>query len=215
MNAIPSCNATFRRPAKGNREHEVRLYSQASGEKTEGCPLMPEDSLAVLYQHARQALDDELKYQLHLDKKAAGLLGVHSAVIAGFTVLVFLAAAVFFPPSDVLSWVATITVVFTYAALLSAWSFLFRTLRPRCDYGLDLPPTWLNEIKQYGYEANAELALARCYEVWQQTRKGNAARMQLLNMAYHEIVFSAWLIAISLLFLLVTNFFDPFISSGQ
>ncbi|GAB6260737.1 hypothetical protein L4174_017380 [Photobacterium sp. CCB-ST2H9] len=167
---------------------------------------MRDDNTAVLYQHVRSALSDEQGYARHLDEKAAHLLALHSAVIAGFTILVFMASSLFLPPQHAIGWLAGIFVLLTYVGLISAWSLLFRLLRPSDAYGVELPETWLEDMKQQGANQNAHLAIVRCYSVWQKLNQNNQQKNALLKKAYHEIVFSAWLIAIALLFLLAAKY---------
>ncbi|UIP29700.1 hypothetical protein [Photobacterium sp. TLY01] len=167
---------------------------------------MREDNMAVLYHHVRTALSDEQCRARYLEEKAARLLGLHSAVIAGFTVLVLIASSLFVPPQHAIAWLALIAVTLTYLGLMSAWSFLFRLLRPADVYGVHLPNNWLEDMKQKGANDNLHLAVVRCYETWQLLQQSNQHKNALLTKAYHEIVFSAWLIAISLLLLLAANY---------
>ncbi|MDO6706866.1 hypothetical protein Q4579_11615 [Photobacterium sp. 1_MG-2023] len=170
---------------------------------------MRDDNTAVLYQHARSALSDAQQYARHLDEKSARLLGLHSAVIAGFTIVVFVSSSLFLPPQHGVGWLAAISIGLTYVGLISAWSLLFRLLRPIADYGVCLPDTWLEEMKQQGANQNAHLAVVRCYEVWQKLHQSNEQKNALLDKAYQEIVFSGWLIAVSLLLLLAANYLAP------
>src|SRR5690606_31404654 len=66
----------------------------------------------------------------NIEDKSAKYLSLLSIVITVFTLLLRFLSSKFFPPKSVFEWASCVAVFLAYAAMISSWSLLFRSLRP-------------------------------------------------------------------------------------
>ena len=115
----------------------------------------------------------------------------------------------YFPPESFYEWVLSILIFFTFVSLCSSWSFLFRALKLK-----DVPRMPLNNqiLDLFNNERNNEkhilYSLTIAYKkVLDENKIVNLNKVNLLNKAYEDTVFSGF-------FILADIFFIVLIKSG-
>lgn len=169
---------------------------------------MKNEKHEFLYHYARAAFDDELQRFRNIEDKAAKYLSFLSVGIVAYSLMLRFAAPIFFPPEGFWEWVTCMVIAVTYLALFTAWSFLYRALR-----FIEMPRLPLDESFIEDYEPRSlptiHFALTRtCSTALALARAGNTEKSKLLVKGYREIGWAMWAFSISVILIVVMNFFQ-------
>lgn len=156
-----------------------------------------------LYQYARSIFDEELQRFRNLEEKAAKFFGFLTAGIAVYTFLLGELATEIFPPQNFFQGCACIAAGLTYAAMMSAWSFLYRAIDLKKMPRLPLDDDLITAYKQEPLH-KVHLALARsCAKALEAARDQNTQKARLLTQSYEDITFAMWTLSASIVFTLI------------
>lgn len=165
---------------------------------------MDNQTHSFLYQYARSLLDEEMQRFRNLEEKAAKYLGFLSAGIAVYTFFLSELDTLIFPPKNFFQGSACIAVALTYAAMISAWSLLYRVTSLMEMPRLQLNDEYITTNKHEPVD-RVQLSLARgCVRALEAARNQNNVKANLLALGYNDITFAMWTLSISVLFTLVS-----------
>jgi hypothetical protein len=162
---------------------------------------MKNDKYEFLYDYARSSFDDELQRFKNIEDKANKYISLFSVLIVGFTALIRFSGKSLLSPENFIDWLTLIVVFITYISFLSSWSFLFRSLKFIDMPRLPLDDDFLANYRTNDLPTNHYGLAVTCKNALDLARKSNAQKSRYLRKAYSEIVFSVWLLSISLILL--------------
>ncbi len=173
---------------------------------TKGYINMKNEKYEFLYYYAKSALDDELQRFKNHEDKANKFISLLSIVIVGYTVIIKTYSDTFFPPSRFLEWLCLTLVSITFLALVSSWSKLFSSLNFIQMPRLPLDNEFIEKYKNQSLPTNQYTLSITCENALKFARKSVEKKSDLLMKAYEEIAFSAWLITISTIIMVITSY---------
>ncbi|WP_296592604.1 hypothetical protein [Methylophaga sp.] len=160
-----------------------------------------------LYNYARNGFDDELQRFRNIEDKASKLLSLLSIGIIAFTLLLRYQSAFLFPPNQIISYLACITIALTYLAFITSWSFLYRSLA-----FIEMPRLPLDEkfIKDFEPKdlATIHFALTKsCSNALVFARAGNEIKSSLLIKGHKDIGIAMWFLTSSVVLIVLAKFY--------
>ncbi|AKO53502.1 hypothetical protein ABA45_14660 [Marinobacter psychrophilus] len=170
--------------------------------------LMKSEKHEFLYQYARAAFEDELQRFRNIEDKATKYLSFLSIGIVAYSLMLRFFSSAFFPPEGILQWAACSVIAFTYLALVSAWSFLYRALRFIDMPRLPLHESFINEYEPKSLPTIHFSLMRTCSTALEYARSGNAEKSQLLIKGYRDIGVAMWALSISAILIVSTSFFE-------
>ncbi|WP_146094990.1 hypothetical protein [Pseudomonas sp. BRM28] len=165
----------------------------------------------LLYELSRKALDEELDRYKKLDEKAGRFLNILSISIVGYTALINASSQRIFPleAGKISSWIFTGLALLTFLALFSSWIRLFNAIKlsksPRIS--IDQEVNSLIETEEL-ITVYYSLSLS-CQEALSAARDILKTKTTILESAYSEIRFSAYLLCASLAVYFLILFTTP------
>lgn len=169
---------------------------------------MKNDKYEFLYHYSRSAFEDELQRFRNVEEKANKFIALLSIVIVGYTALIQAYAKAFFSPSTFIEYLCLTFIALTYIALVSSWSFLFRSLKfiemPR----LPLDQKFIDNFKEKELPTHHYTLSITCNDGLILARESVTKKSKLLIKAYKDISFAAWLISISLCLLTIITYIN-------
>ena len=108
-------------------------------------------------------------------------------------------------PSGFVEWANVAVVGFTFMALASSWSLLFRSLNFVVMPRLPLDEGFITNFKIENLSTNHYRAATSYSQALKLARSATGRKTALLEKAYTDISFSAWLLSISLILLAFTS----------
>ena len=163
---------------------------------------LPPDKWKFFYDYARKSLDEDIARFQIIDEKAGKFLTLISVVLGVFSGIVPWVFEHNFPPSSLLSWALVVVLFLTFIALVSAWGFLFRTIKiarvPRMSLNDEIDDLfWDEEFPNIYYKLTKA-----CRNALEINREVIDEKGKLIKLAYKDITVSAWLVALGLVLII-------------
>lgn len=166
-------------------------------------PDMDHDKMKLLYELAKEVLNDEDARRASMDDKAAKFIPVLAILLAsaGFFGKWLLDEKII-PPQRLLDWVALALVVFAFFAIIGAWVIVWRALKVQKYMALGIDRDVLDYFSKYDlasiYGAYTEFIFVPCLK---KNREIGDKKVRRVICSHRLILFAAFLLA-SLLILM-------------
>lgn len=107
------------------------------------------------------------------------------------------------PPSNCLEWFVVISVGFTFAVFISAWSFIFRAIKLTDIVKMPSNKVLINYFKDNDLDT-VYLGLSKQYSNGIKIIENNyEKKLKLVRKAYSEIMLTGWALVVSIIFILI------------
>lgn len=157
-----------------------------------------------LYHYHRDQFNSENDRYNRLEDKATKYLGAITVTVSAYVLLVRWSSDSIFPPDGFWDWLAVISILLTFAAMASSWSFIFRSIKLQDNKKMPVG----NEITEYFHDnerATIYLGLAKKYAEATDAKEAEYDKKLIyVRKGYLEIIFSGLCFIISVL-LIFTN----------
>lgn len=162
-----------------------------------------------LYQYAVKALDQDIERFHNLDDKISKFITIITIIISVFVATIPFVFKNHVPPKSIYEYLFMILLFFTFIALCSAWSFLFRALKltdvPRMPFNDDIISLFKDDKKNTD---RILLALSQsCLKAFEKHKEVNKTKVDHLNKAYDDIFWASSFIIADLFFIVLLQFF--------
>ena len=142
---------------------------------------MKNEKYEFLYQYGKDAFQDELNRFKNIEEKANKFITLLSILIVGYTTLINISFDNFLPLNHPLKWLTIFSIGFTFACLLTSWSFLFRSLNFIKMPRLPLDDKFLNSFNKESLETNHLTLTKACKKAIELARKSNDKKSKHLR----------------------------------
>lgn len=162
------------------------------------------DKYKALYEYSKDQFSSESERFNRLEDKAVKYLSSITVAVGAYVLLVRWSAHKIIPPNDIVSWLAAISIAATFLIMVSAWSFIFRSLRlqdlKKMPIGSEITEYFKNNNKAVVY-----LGLAKKYSDAAEAKEIEYNK-KLVNVrkGYSEIVLAGWSFVISVFLIFLT-----------
>lgn len=164
---------------------------------------MDHEKYKALYEYQKNQFEFESERFNRLEDKAVKYLGSITVAVSAYVLLVRWCVDKIIPLSGVLDWMVVVSIVITILSMVSAWSFIFRSIKLQ-DL-MKMPIEGVSELFHNNERGTVYLSLSKRYsEASKEKEKQYDLKLVNVRKGYSEIIFSGWSFIVSI-FLILTD----------
>ena len=157
----------------------------------------------LLFEYQKSLYEEEINRYRRLEEKAMKYLSAITFAMGAYIFLVRWAIDKILPPSNLLEYLITVSIIFTFLCFISSWSLVFRAIK--LSNIVKMPSN--EAIIEYFKENTKEtvyLGLSRKYsEAIVEIEKYYAIKLDFVKKSYNDIAGTVWALSISVMLIFI------------
>lgn len=157
----------------------------------------------LLFEYQKSLYEEEINRYRRLEEKAMKYLSAITFAMGAYIFLVRWAIDKILPPSNLLEYLITVSIIFTLLCFISSWGLVFRAIK--LSNIVKMPSN--DAIIEYFKENTKEtvyLGLSRKYsEAIVEIEKYYAIKLDFVKKSYNDIAGTVWALSISVMLIFI------------